>query len=163
MIKISVRGIEELHKYFASLQAELRKMVIPTVTEYLLGDENHGLRHYVPYKYVSRKLAYGQTFVSAKQRRYVMAAIRDGRITPGRSNRTGATAAGWSYKVQGGGYGASITNSTPGARYTMGDDTQARQPAKVGWRKAMAVISTNIDGAIRKANQVIEAWIKRNS
>src|ERR1035437_4720191 len=116
---VSVRGIDQLKAFLTSLPANLRKLVVPTVAEYLIGDNSHGLRHLVNYKYVSRTSAYGQPFVSDKQRRYVMAMIGEGKITPGRSNRTGAMSAGWTYGLQGGGYGAKITNSVPGVGYVL--------------------------------------------
>ena len=160
MIKTSIRGIEQLKAYFAKLPSNVRKIAVDEVTEYLVGDQQHGLKHYVPYKYVSRKSAYGQTFKSDKQRRYVMAKIRSGEITPGKSNRSGALSAGWAYKKQGGGYGAKIYNSQEYAKFVMGDETQARQPKKVGWRVMAQVISTNIKGAMQKANNEIAKWLK---
>lgn len=163
MIDIRVRGVEQLKDFFASLPAALRKIVVPTVSEYLIGDDTHGLKHLVRYKYVSRKAAYGVTAFSLKQLRFIFAAIRDGRITPGRSNRTGATSAGWKYKLTGGGYGAQIYNSSRGAYFTQSDEGQARQPALVGHRKAMDVISTNIKGAIQRAEQALQRWFNSNN
>jgi hypothetical protein len=159
MINLRVRGVEQLKDFFAALSVEMRKIAVREVAEYLIGDDNHGLKHLVKYKYVSRKKAYGQTFVSDKQRRFVMAAIKDGRIKPGQNNRTGATSEGWDYKTTGGGYGAQIYNGTQGAKYVQGDDTQARQPALVGHRKVTDVISTNIKGAILRAEQALQRWI----
>ena len=163
MIKFSVRGVEKLQAFFKKLPAEARKIAAPAVATYLIGDDAHGLKHYVGYRYVSRKSAYGQTFSSDKQRRYVMAKIREGEITPGSPRRTNALKRGWAYKLQGGGYGASIYNPVPYAGYVMGDATQARQPAKVGWRTMMAVVNTNINGAIKAAERKIQEWINGNS
>ena len=162
MIKVSVRGIEKLQAFFKKIPVETRKIAVDEVTEYLLGDDRHGLRHYVGYKYVSRKSAYGQSFVSDKQRKYVMAKIRSGEITPGRENRSGALKRGWTYKKQGGGFGATIYNKTDHAQWVMGDDSQARQPRKVGWRRMQEVIDTNIKGAMQAAERKISAWLKRN-
>jgi hypothetical protein len=172
MISLSVRGVEQLHKFFAELSPALRKILIPPIAEYLIGDESHGLKHLVRYKYVSRKAAYpnisfrtkaGNTIVGYKnlaQFQAVHAGMRNGSINPGQDNRTGATQAGWAYKLQGGGYGASIYNSTKGAYYVQGDSSQARQPAMVGHRKVSDVISTNIKGAIRAAEQAFSRWVK---
>ena len=88
MIKMSVRGVEKLQAFFKKLPPAARKIAAPEIAIHLIGDDNRGLKHYVGYKYVSRKSAYGQTFSSDKQRRYVMAKIRSGEITPGRSNRS---------------------------------------------------------------------------
>lgn len=163
MIKASVRGVEQLKAFFAKIPSNTRKIAVEEVTKYLIGDNNHGLKHYVKYKYVSRKSAYGRTFESDKQRRYVMAKIRSGEITPGRDNRSGALQRGWQYKRQGGGYGATIYNAVPYAKWVMGDGTQARQPNKVGWRMMAEVISTNIKGAMQAANQAVGRWLKANN
>lgn len=162
MIKVSVRGIEKLQAFFKKVPVETRKIAVEEVAEYMLGNDSRGLRHYVGYKYVSRKAAYGQTFVSDRQRKYVMAKIREGEITPGRENRSGALKRGWTYKKQGGGYGATIFNKENHAQWVMGDDTQARQPRKVGWRRMKEVIDTNIKGAMQTAERKISAWLKRN-
>lgn len=112
------------------------------------------------YKYVSRMAAYGKTFVSAKQRRYVMAHIREGSIRPGVNNRTGGLAAGWHVEHQGS--KAAIVNNTEAARWTMNDYWQARQPAAVGWRKSSAIIEENIDAAMVDAiDDVVKAMEAR--
>jgi len=159
MISVSVRGIEKLQAFFKSIPVELRKLAVKTGSEYLVGDDTHGLKHMVPYKYVSRASAYGETFKSDKQRRYVMAKIKSGEITPGVENRTGSVSAGWGYKLQGAGYGSTISNSAPGAQWVYGDDSQAKQLGMVGHRKMSEVIKTNIDGAMLAVRKAISDWI----
>jgi hypothetical protein len=155
--------VEQLKAFFARIPVQTRKIAVEAVAEYLIGDDTHGLKHYVGYKYVSRKRAYGQTFSSDKQRRYVMAMIREGKITPGRANRSGGLKAGWQYKKQGAGYGATIYNTKDYAKWVQGDETQARQPGMVGWRKMSVIISTNIKGAMKRANERIAAWLRSNN
>jgi hypothetical protein len=104
-----------------------------------------------PYKYVSRFSAYGLQdggpgWFSDKQRRYVMAMIRKGVITPGTSQRTGTTSAGW--HVESKGAKSVIVNTTEGARWTQNNYWQARQPARVGWHKAGDTIDKNLDDAM---------------
>lgn len=163
MIKLSVRGIDQLKNFFAKLPAAARKIAAPAVAKYLIGNDAHGLRHYVGQRYVSRAAAYGRTFSSDKQRAYVMAKIKSGEIVPGGYNRSGDLKNGWDYKLQGGGYGARIYNPVPYAGYVMGDGSQANQPRLVGWRTMMAVVNTNIKGAIKEAERKIQAWINANS
>lgn len=160
MIKVSVRGIDQLKKFFSELTPAARKAAVKGASEYLVGNDSHGLRHYVSYKHVTRKSAYGRTFESDKQRRYVMAKIRSGEITPGRANRTNTLKRGWAYKLQGGGFGARVYNPVPYAHFVMGDEGQARQPAKVGWRKVMEVVSTNLNGMMKAANEAVNRWLK---
>lgn len=161
MISFSVRGIEQLKKFFKNIPPVARKAAVKAATKYLIGGPAHGLKHYVAYRYVSRKTAYGQTFQSDKQRRYVMAKIRSGEIRPGQPNRTGDLADGWTSSPQGGGFGTKVYNQVPYAKYVMGDGTQARQPNKVGWRMVAEVIKTNIDGMMRAANQAVERELKK--
>ena len=163
MIKNSVRGIEQLKALFKRVPVEIRKGAVEEATKYLIGDSSHGLKHMVKYSYVSRKDAYGHSFVSDKQRRYVMARIKEGSITPGRSNRTGGMVAGWGYTKQGGGYGATIYNKAKGAEFVYGDDTQANQIRMVGHRTISAVIKSNLAGAIMKVNEFVARWIKANN
>ena len=163
MIKTSVRGIEQLKALFKRVPVEIRKGAVEEATKYLIGDSSHGLKHMVKYRYVSRKDAYGHTFVSDKQRKYVMARIREGSINPGSGYRSGQMVAGWGYTKQGGGYGATIYNKAKGAEFVYGDDTQARQITMVGHRKISEIISTNIAGAMQKVNQFVARWIKANN
>jgi hypothetical protein len=107
---------------------------------------------------VTRKAAYGKTFVSDKQRRYVMARIREGSIDPGFPHRTGNYQRGW--KVINKGVSTQIVNDVPYAGFVGGNETQARLNKKVGWRTVSEIIGTNWRGAVRHANAEISKWIK---
>jgi hypothetical protein len=165
-IKFTVRGIEELKAYFKQLPYGTLREALRAVTEYLIGNESHGLKHPDPYKYVSRAAAYGVVkdgvpagYFSMKQFRYVMARIADGSITPGQSKRTGDSTDAWQY-VQVSDYQYTITNPEPGAYWTRDDYGQARQPGMVGWRKVAQVIADNLEGAMRAANAAVSKWLK---
>ena len=162
-VNVSVRGIEKLQALFKRVPVEIRKGAVEEATKYFIGDSVHGLKHMVNYKYVSRKAAYGQTFLSDKQRRYVMARIHEGTINPGSGYRSGEMARGWSYKKQGGGYGATIYNPVKGAEFVYGDASQANQIRMVGHRTISAVIKSNLAGAIMKVNEFVARWIKLNN
>ena len=163
MIKaeISKRSLENVENYLNSIALNMRRIALDTIAQYLVGDDRHGLTHYPPYKYVSRKKAYGQTFVSDKQRKYVMAMIKQGVITPGVSQRTGKQANSWEIKEGANSGRRTIINTAPGSMYTMGNNTQANQPRLVGWRTMKEVIESNMRGAIRSAQQAINRLIKR--
>jgi len=88
MLKITSRGIPELQAWLLSLANGVKDEATRSVAEYLVGDTTHGLKHYPPYKYISMQRAYGG-FISDKQRRYVMAMIKEGKIDPGVPHRTG--------------------------------------------------------------------------
>lgn len=161
-ISIRVRGVEQLQDLFNKIPLYAKKEAVKAVGEYLIGNERRGLRHLVKQNYVSRKAAYGVTFFSDKQRKYVMARIREGSIVPGHYRRTGATAGGWRMQTTGGGYDAKLINPSRGAPWVMGDDTQSRHEAMVGHRKVEDVISTNIKGAMQAANVAVKKWIREH-
>ena len=129
------------------------------MAEYFVGDESHGLKHEVAYRYVSRTEAYGQPFVSDRQRRYVMARIHDGTITPGVENRTHQMAAAWDWEQSNG--VTYVRNETNGVEFVEPylPEQQARQPAMVGWRSAFEIITTNMAGALRHAVSAINKLI----
>jgi len=161
MIKLTLKGIEPIRKFIQELPRGIKSRAMKGIAEYILGNESRGLKHYPAYRYVSRKSAYGVTFFSEAQRGFVMAAIRRGDIVPGVENRSGAIQDGWAYKESDADWRTvKFTNSAPGVQYVMGDTTQAAQPAKVGWRRVLEVITANFYGAIRHAQSIVNAWIK---
>jgi hypothetical protein len=160
--KFIVRNNEEIQKFLKSLPRGSLRVGLRAFSEYVLGNSQRGLKHNEPYKYVTRKRAYGVTFFSAKQRAYVMAKIRSGEIKPGTNQRTGKTAAAWELRETNNGYGMSIVNPRAGAYYTRDDYGQARQPKLVGWRKVTKVITDNMRGAMRSTLAAVNKWIKEN-
>ena len=155
-----IRGLDKVQAYLKSLPRGMIRVALKAFTEYVLGNQQRGLRHYQPYKYVTRKKAYGQTFKSDAQRRYIMARIREGSIDPGYPHRTGETQRGWHYRIVKGGYGMSIENPTPGAYYTADEAGQARLNALAGWRKVLAVIRDNMAGGLRSATAAVNAYLR---
>ena len=160
--KFVVRNLEEVQKFLKELPRGSLRTGLKAFTEYVLGNSTRGLRHYEPYKFVTRKRAYGMTFFTDKQRRYVMAKIRSGEMKVGTNQRTGNTAAAWTMQEKNNGYAYSLVNNTAGAYYTRDDSGQARQPALVGWRKVSKVVADNMRGAIRHALAEVKKWIKEN-
>ena len=165
MIKIQVKGIERIQEFLRTVQLGCKTMAQREVTKYLIGIEqtgettggvSHGLARYVPYRYVSIAQAGG--FKSAKQRGYVMAMIREGKIDPGVPHRTGEMQRGWTYRESSGRY--RITNETPYAPYVMGDTQQARMFKLIGWRRTAEVVQSNLAGAIRHANAKVKQWLR---
>lgn len=157
-----VRNQEQVQAFLRSLPKGVLRPALKAMSNYFIGDDRHGLKHSDPYKYVTRKSAYGFTFHSDKQRRYVMAMIRSGEIKPGTPNRTGTSAAAWTARETNSGYGYTLENPTRGAYFTRSDRGQAAQPAKVGWRKVSKVIADNLKGALRAARAAIKKWIDEN-
>lgn len=155
-----IRGVEEWKAYLKTVPYGTVKVGLAALAEWLIGTPERGLKHYQKYLYVSIKKAYGG-FKSDKQRRYVMAMIREGKIDPGVPHRTGRTQRGYVANVTNNGYGITIENKEPGAYYTRDDQGQARLNALAGWKKTAEVISTNIAGAIRHAQAAVNAWLAK--
>lgn len=155
-IKVTVRGLDEFRRLLAELPRAAKMLVEESIAKYIVGDTNRGLKHYPGYKYVSVKQAGG--WKSEKQRRYVMAKIREGEIDPGAPHRTGRLQRGWEYKQTGNFY--TISNQTAYSPYVMGDDDQANMHGLIGWRRVSKVISDNMAGALRAGAQAINRWAK---
>lgn len=159
MLSFKTRGLKEFTDYIGSLARNVRGLVTEAITDWLIGNQSRGLKHYPPYKYVTRRAAYGRTFSSERQRRYVMAKISSGQIDPGAPHRTGRLQRGW--VKQGKGVNARAVNQVAYAAHVMSTTDQARQPARVGWRKVAQVIADNMAGAIRHAEAAIRAFNNR--
>jgi len=67
---VRLRKSPGFDKFFESLPRMSRGLAVNAASEYVIGDERHGLKHEPKYLYVSRTTAYGQPFSSDKQRRW---------------------------------------------------------------------------------------------
>jgi len=157
---INIRNVEKIQAYLKTVPRGTIRAAMEAIAEYIAGDESHGLKHYPGYKYVTRKSAYGMTFFTAKQRRWFWANGGPDMIG---DNRTGRTADAWQVNPTNDGYRMSITNNTPGAYFTMHDFGQARQPARVGWRKVSEVVQSNLAGALRHANAMVKQFLQKGA
>lgn len=159
-VNFKVRGIEAVQSFLASVPRGAVRVALEAFTEYVIGNEQRGLKHNEPYKYVSRKAAYGVTFFTLKQKRWFFWALREGKIDPGSGVRSGETARAWKAVPSANGYQMKITNDTAGGYYTRDDKGQARQPAKVGWRKVTKVLMDNYLGGLRAAVTAVNKYFK---
>ena len=159
MISVRVRyKPPNLAEFITSLPRNVRGIATEGAADYIIGEGRHGLKHYPPYKWVTRRRAYGKTFVSDKQRRYVMAMIRKGRIDPGAPHRTGIIQRGW--KKVGRGAKVKIVNDARGVEWVHDDKKQARLNALVGWRKTSEIVKSNERGAIQAAQRAVDKYIQ---
>lgn len=154
-IGIDIQGIPELKAKLAKLPEAAQDDGADSAYEYMINV----LRHYPSYRYVSRVEGYGVQWFSERQRRFVMAAINQGYITPGSANRTQAMAHGW--KKVGSGRQAFIANEVPYAHYLMGDESQSRHMAKIGWKKLGDVTKERTAAIVEKFDAGVKKAIKR--
>lgn len=149
----------------------VKKVALEAFSNYVVGNERHGLRHADPYKFSSRARAYGQTgakfengkpvpagYFSAKQFRYVAWKTK-GFTDLGRKEPLTSLPA-WKVTPINNGYNYRIENNTTGGFYTRHDTRQARQLGNVGWRKTMVVLAANYIGGIRAAIIAVNKYLK---
>jgi hypothetical protein len=157
MISVKLRGIEELNSFLKSLPRGTMRDAVKAMAEYFIGNEQHGLKHYPGYKYVSRIQDYGVSFFTDKQRRWFFWALKSGKLNLP-YQRTNNLRDGWQMSVDP--YRKTVFNRVPYSKHVMGDATQSRHPAKIGWRTTSKVLADNMTGAMRAATLAVERWIK---
>jgi hypothetical protein len=154
-IKFTTRGIPELVAKLKQIPYKAQKAASQAAAEYLVGNEEHGLKHYPAYKYVSPFKSYSSDPVkAAKQRGWIFTHLD----LIGNDNRTGAVRDAWKFKPTGANAYV-ITNDNPGVKWTMGTG-RTRQNEAVGWRKWQEVIQSNVKGAIRAAQAAVNKILK---
>lgn len=154
-----IRGIDKVEAFLREVPRGAMRAAVYALAEYIVGDDSHGLAHDDPYKYVTRKQAYGETFQSEAQRRKVMAMISSGEITPGQRYQSPTEqSSGYEIQSTNQGYGATIKNSSEGAYWTR--VAQPAQLAMVGWRSYIRVVEDNIKGAVRHALAEVNKWLR---
>lgn len=152
-VGIDITGIPELTAKLDKLYPEAADSGVENVDTYLVNT----LRQYPPYSYVP--LAQVGGFVSEKQRRFVMAAISDGRITPGRPNRSQRLARGW--HKEGEGRKQIIVNEVEYAAYEHEPANQTQMHMLQGWEIIPEFIHNRMDEIIRRFDAGVKNGIKK--
>lgn len=119
------RIIGKFGKLGALINRRVPEFVAPAVLELM--------KIYDPPRRVTRKAAYGRSFQSDRQRRWFFWALDAGVIRVP-YQRTFAMRRGW--RIEGSGNGTRVVNDTEAAKFSMGDETQARLNKLVGWTTA---------------------------
>jgi hypothetical protein len=159
MIKMSMRGLPEVKAYLSTLARPLKILAVRNIAKYLQGDENHGLRYEPPRVIHNAENPY--LWQSERQRKAFFATNGFGGGIP--HVRTHETAGGWNITEQDSNWTmVKIVNAAKGAPFVFGDEQQ-RGHAADGWRKAGQIILDNLKGAIRKAQQEVDKWIKEHN
>lgn len=156
IISFKVRGIEEIQAFLKALPRGTMKAAIAAMSEYMLGDRTHGLRHYPPRRTHGKGNPY--RWQSEKQRRAFFATGGFGGGIPSkRKGMSGGLASGWQASVDP--YRKTLFNRLPYAKFVMGNDQQ-RGHTKDGWRKLAKVVMDNMKGGMLRARQAVARWIK---
>lgn len=157
MIKFSLRGIKEVKEFFASLPRGVKIVAMRAFSEYIIGDERHGLKHEPEYKHVSPFQSYSDDpKKAARQRGWIFTHLD----LIGKDNRTHKIRDSWTMTEKDSNWtSVKIENTAPGVGWVMGEE-QSRHSAAVGWRKYTDIVVSNIDGALRSAISAVDAWLK---
>jgi hypothetical protein len=133
---IKIEGLDRLEKVLDNLEnLRIFRRALRQSAVYVLEE----LRTYPPQRRLTRKSVYGKTFQSDKQRRWFFAALRSGEIqVPYR--RTNAFRKNWTIKSGRSGLRQVVENFTGYGPYNMGNRSQSRFQAKIGWRKTQTVV-----------------------
>jgi hypothetical protein len=158
MIKVAVKGIEKIQEFLRALPLGTKTVATRGVAEYLIGDVSHGLKHYPPYTHVPYSAIGG--FRSDRQRRYVMARIREGSIEPGISASNGYFRDAW--RISGEAPRYNLVNDVGYAGFLVGDSQQSLHSQKQGWRKISQTIADNLAGALQNAIAKVNEWLREH-
>ena len=156
-IRYTVKNADKVSAWIKSLPRGVKAAAMRAISEYIVGDERHGLRHDVSYKYVSRKQAYPPTgWQSDKQRRYVMAALKSGEIKIGRQNTPTNMSKTWRWEQDNSQWDRTkIAGKLPFDRFP------SRHNMLAGWRHYTEVIQTNLKGAIQAGQAAVNKMLKK--
>ena len=152
-ISVKVKNQQQVLSFLERVKRGAKGVVARAFAEYIIGDKSRGLKHDEPYRYVSRKGAYGVAFFSDKQRRKFFAGLKDGSIQVPYL-RTGEQSDGW--HVEGMSTNVRIVNNVESVGWTRG---QTALHAKMGRRTVAQVVADNMRGAIRHAQAEFNKWI----
>jgi hypothetical protein len=152
IISFKVRGLEEVERFLKALPRGTMKVAIAAMSEYILGDDTHGLRHYPPRR--SHGAGNPYRWQSEKQRRAFFATKGFGKGIP--SRRSYELSRGWQQSVDP--YRKTLFNRVPYAKYVMGNQQQIGHTTD-GWRKIGKVITDNVKGGMLRARQAVAKWI----
>lgn len=161
-IRYTVKNADKVAAWIKTLPRGIKAAAMRAIAEYTVGDENHGLKHDVAYRYVSRKQAYGKVsdapagYFSWAQFRYVMAKLASGEIKIGRKHDPTKMGQSWKWEQLDSDWRRTkIMGNLPFDRFP------SRQNKLVGWRHWLDVVKSNMTGAMNKAQKAVEEWLKQ--
>ena len=136
-IDVNISGMDKIVDKLKKLPAAVGDAATEAGSKYLL---NVLVNKEIPtYRHVTRAQAYGSTFSSDKQRRFVFAALRDGRIVVPyqRRGKSGGVQSAW--EIHGSGKQVTITNGDPAAKWIY-SEMQANLNRMIGWLRVSQII-----------------------
>lgn len=156
-IKFSMRGVEGVKKFMAELPRGIKNAALVAMSEYIIGDDRHGLKHYP--KRVDHGANNPYQWQSEKQRRAYFASNGFGAGIP--YKRTDKMKNAWTVAQQDSNWTmVKIENKAGYGSFVQGDWRQRGHKAD-GWRKIGKVVEDNLKGAFQKAMQAVNDFLKK--
>lgn len=152
-IGISITGEKEIAAKMHDLYPQAAAAGVENADGYILNS----IKIYPPYSYVSMAQVGG--FKSDAQRRYVMAQIAQGNITPGEPNRTQRLAQGW--RLLGKGRNQIIVNEVPYAPYEHEISQQSQMHMLQGWQVLPEFLHNRMGEIVRRFEAGVKNAIKK--
>lgn len=151
-----ILGLEEVKALIKSLPRGVKHAFMLAFSEYIVGDESHGLKHEPTQKTHDENNPYQWT--SEKQRKAFFATDGFGRGIP--TVRTHETSGGWTVATEDSDWTrVRIENEAEGAHWVYGDGQQ-RGHAADGWRYYWDIVATNTTGAFSKGLAAVNNFLQ---
>lgn len=156
-MKMTLRGLKEVQKMMKDLPRGTRIVGMRAIAEYIIGNEQHGLKH------EPQRVIHGAgnpyQWQTEKQRRAYFATDGFGTGIP--YTRTHNMVDSYTYSESNSNWTmVKIENYSPVFDFVQGEYQQRGHIAD-GWRKVMDIISTNINGAIQAAQRAVDKLVKK--
>lgn len=151
-VSIKIRGQEAVQRFLETVPRGTIKVAMAAISDYILGDDRHGLRH-EPAR-VTHGAGNKYKWNSEKQRKAFFASGGFGGGIP--SKRTGQMKDGWKVSVDP--YRTTIYNRVKHAQFVVGDNQQRGHKADK-WRHVQQIVKDNLQGAFRSARNAVGKWI----
>lgn len=161
MVKVKISGDESFSKFIKSIPRGMKIIAMRVIANHFVEGETSALRKEPAYKYFKFADIYGGWF-SKKQQGYVMAMIKQGKITPGVSRRSHEIRDGWETAESGDWRRVTLTNSAPGVEWVKGD-AQARMMKEIGWTPATRDVQGGLANAMREAQMEVNARLQEKA
>ena len=150
------RNLDKVKAFIAGIPRPLKIKAMEAFVEYVIGNEQHGLKH------EPTRVVHGESnpykWTSEKQRRAFFATDGFGGGIP--HERTHETVNAWTLTTKDSNWTMVHAESdSPGAHWVQGDGQQVGHKAD-GWRKVADIVKANLAGAMRAglaaANKVLK-------
>ena len=161
-VDITVTGMDKVMKRLATLGPEAGGAGIEASTNYLLNViQNKEIPESKSIFEGSRKMAYGVSFFTARQRRYFFWALANGIIKQPyiRGGKAGGMQSEW--MTTGSGLSYRIYNTSRAAFFVYDNQYQARQLGLAGWNKIGKIIVDYMPNIVKAFTRGVNTYLRK--